>query len=112
MQGLTQFIYDHYLDYDDAAKQLSKDLEAQVIRIVATLPEDKNSALLLQGLTNLYLHFKDFDSAVRTAQMLLAINPPVDQALRLEAATVVADAQFDKGNLEDADKIVSASTGL
>lgn len=104
MQGLTQFIYDHYLDYDDAAKQLSKDLEAQVIRIVATLPEDKNSALLLQGLTNLYLHFKDFDSAVRTAQMLLAINPPVDQTLRLEAATVVADAQFDKGNLEDADK--------
>jgi tetratricopeptide (TPR) repeat protein len=104
MQGLTQFIYDHYPDYDDAAKQLSKDLEAQTVRIAATLPEDKNSALLLQGLTNLYLHFKDYDSAVRSAQILLAINPPVDQTLRLEAATVVADAQFDKGNLEDADK--------
>lgn len=104
MQGITQFIYDHYQEYDDTAKQLTKDLEAQITRIVATLPEDKNSALLLQGQTNLYLHFKDFDSAVRSAQALLAINPPVDQTLRLEAATVVADAQFDKGNLEDADK--------
>jgi tetratricopeptide (TPR) repeat protein len=34
----------------------------------------------------------------------LAIDPPVDEKLRIEAATVIADAHFDKGNLEEADK--------
>lgn len=104
MQGLIQFIYENYKEYDDTAKQLSTDIEKQVTRIVATLPQEKSSGLMVQGLTNLYLNFKDYESAVRTARALLAIEPPVDETLRLEAATVIADAQFDKGNLEEADK--------
>ena len=104
MQGLIQYLYDNYKDYDDSVKQLSQDIEKQVKRIVATFPQEKSSALMVQGLTNLYLHFKDYDSAVRTAAALLAINPPVDEKLRVEAATVIADAHFDKGNLEEADK--------
>lgn len=104
MQGLIEFVYEHYKDYDDSAKQLSKDLETNVFKFAATQPQDKNSALMLQGMTNLYIHFKDFDSAVRSAQTLLAINPPVEESLRLEAAGVVADAYFDSGKLEDADK--------
>jgi tetratricopeptide (TPR) repeat protein len=104
MQGLIQYLYDNYKDYDDAVKQLSQDIEKQVKRIVATFPQEKSSALMVQGLTNLYLHFKDYDSAVRTASALLAIDPPVDEKLRIEAATVIADAHFDKGNLEEADK--------
>ncbi len=103
MQGLIQFIYDNYKTYDDTAKQLSSDIEKQVTRIVATLPQEKSSALMVQGLTNLYLSYKDYESAVRTAKALLAINPPVDEKLRIEAATVVADAQFDKGNFAEAD---------
>lgn len=104
MQGLIQHLYDNYKDYDDTAKQLSQDIEKQVIRIVATLPQEKSSALMLQGLTNLYIGYKDYEGAVRNAKALLDIQPPVDETLRLEAATVIADAQFDKGNLEEADK--------
>jgi len=104
MQGLIQYIYEYYKDYDDVAKQLSQDIEKQVTRIVATLPQEKSSALMLQGLTNLYISYKDYEGAVRTAKALLDIQPPVDETLRLEAATVIADAQFDKGNLEEADK--------
>lgn len=104
MQGLIQYLYENYKDYDDVAKQLSQDIEKQVTRIVATLPQEKSSALMLQGLTNLYIGYKDYEGAVRTAKALLDIQPPVDETLRLEAATVVADAQFDKGNLEEADK--------
>lgn len=104
MQGLIQYLYTNYQEYDDGVKKLSLDIENQVKRIVATFPQEKSSAIMVQGLTNLYLHFKDYDSAVRTAAALLAIDPPVDEQLRLEAATVIADAQFDKGNLEEADK--------
>lgn len=104
MQGLIQYLYENYKDYDDSVKKHSVDIEAQVKHIVATFPQQKSSALLLQGLTNLYLHFNDHESAVRTAKALLAIEPPVDEKLRLESATVIADAQFDKGNFEEADK--------
>lgn len=104
MQGLIQNLYENYKDYNDVSKQLSQDIEKQVTQIVATLPQEKSSALMLQGLTNLYIGYKDYESAVRTAKILLDIQPPVDETLRLEAATVIADAQFDKGNLEEADK--------
>jgi hypothetical protein len=104
MLGLIQFVFDHYKDYDDTTKKLVKDIETSVFKMAAAAPQDKNSALFLQGLTNLYLHFKDFDSAVKSAQTLLAINPPVEESLRLESAGVIADAQFDKGNYEEADK--------
>ncbi|PTQ88179.1 tetratricopeptide repeat protein [Agitococcus lubricus] len=104
MQGVIQYIVDNYTSYDDSAKQLSADLEANIFKFAASQPQDKNAALLLQGLTNLYLNFKDFDGAVRTSQTLLAMNPPVDEKLRLDATAIIANAYFDKGNWEEADK--------
>ncbi len=108
IQGLTQFLYDHYKEYDDSSRQLVKDLQASVFTLAAAYPENKNSALMLQGLTNLYLHFKDYDGAIGSAKTLLAINPPVDNALRQEAAGVIADAQYDQGKFNEADKSYQA----
>jgi len=104
LQGLIQTVYEYWKEPDDSARQISKDTEAGVLAYTANYPQDPASGLLLQGMTNLYLHFKDFDSAVRNAQALLAINPPVADTLRLEATTVIADAQFDQGKFEDAEK--------
>jgi hypothetical protein len=53
MQGLIQYLYENYQDYDDTVKQLSQDIENQVKRIVATFPQQQSSALMVQGLTNL-----------------------------------------------------------
>lgn len=104
MQGMIQTVYERWKDADDASKPLVKDLEAGAVTYAGRYPQDPASALLLQGMTNLHLHFKDYDSAVRTAQLLLAINPPVAEPLRLEAAGVVADAQFDQGRFAEAEK--------
>ncbi|HEX5276902.1 MAG TPA: tetratricopeptide repeat protein [Fluviicoccus sp.] len=104
LQGMIQLVYERWKDADDTSKQLVKDLEGGAVAYTARYPQDPSSALLLQGMTNLHLHFKDYDGSVRTAQMLLAINPPVAEALRLEAAGVVADAQFDQGQFAEAEK--------
>lgn len=104
LQGIIQKVYELWKEPDDVSRQLSKDLEAGVVTYAGRYPQDPSSALQLQGMTNLYLHFKDFDSAVRTAQLLLDINPPVEEKLRLEAAGVIADAHYDQGKFAEAEK--------
>ena len=104
VQGLIQQTFELWSEADDTSRQLVKDTEAGVLTYVGRYPQDPQAAIMLQGMINLYLHFKDYDGAVRNAQALLAINPPVQESLRLEAASVIADAQFDKGDFPAAEK--------
>lgn len=104
IQGQIQQIFELWKEPDDVSRQLSKDLETGVTAYVGRYPQDPQAAIMLQGMINLNLHFKDYDGAVRNAHALLAINPPVQESLRLEASSVIADAQFDKGDFENAEK--------
>ncbi|MCC2638294.1 MAG: hypothetical protein K0Q68_2013 [Moraxellaceae bacterium] len=76
---------------------------ASTVRFAKTFPADKNAAVLLQGLTNDQLARKDLPGAMKTAGVLLQLQPPAPLPLQREAWTVVANGEYDLGRPEAAE---------
>lgn len=73
------------------------------LRFAKAFPADKNTAVLLQGLTNDQLARKDLPGAMKTAGVLLQLQPPAPPAMQKEAWIVVANGEFDLGRPEAAE---------
>lgn len=73
------------------------------LKFARAFPADKNTAVLLQGLTNDQLARKDLAGAMKTAGVLLQLQPPAPSALQREAWTVVANGEYDLGRPEAAE---------
>jgi TolA-binding protein len=76
---------------------------ASTHKYAANFPGDKNTASLLQGLTNDQIARKDLAGAMKTANILINLNPPAPTDVQMEAWMVVADGELDLGNLEKAE---------
>lgn len=76
---------------------------ASTLKFARTFPGDRNTALLLQGLTNDQLARKDLAGAMRTAGVLLQLQPPAPLALQKDAWVVVANGEYDLGRPEAAE---------
>lgn len=73
------------------------------LKFARTFPGDKNTPVLLQGLTNDQLARKDLPGAMKTAGVLLQLQPPAPVALQKEAWVVVANGEYDLGRPEAAE---------
>lgn len=76
---------------------------ASTLKFAKNFPGDKNTPVLLQGLTNDQLARKDLAGAMKTAGVLLQLQPPAPLPLQREAWTVVANGEFDLGRPEAAE---------
>lgn len=72
-------------------------------RFAKKFPTDTNAPILLQGLTNDQLARKDLRGAMKTASIILQMNPPAPATIQKEAWMVVADGEFDLGRPEAAE---------
>lgn len=66
-------------------------------------PSDKNTPVLLEGLTNDQLARKDVPGAMKTASFILQLYPAAPAAIQKEAWMVVANGEFDLGRPEAAE---------
>lgn len=73
------------------------------LKFARSFPGNKNTPVLLQGLTNDQLARKDLPGAMKTAGLLLQLQPPAPLALQREAWTVVANGEYDLGRPEAAE---------
>lgn len=64
---------------------------------------DKNTPLLLQGLTNDQIARKDLAGAMKSASTILQLKPPASDEIQKEAWMVVADGEFDLDRPEAAE---------
>lgn len=72
-------------------------------KYAAHFPGDKNTAPLLQGLTNDQIARKDLAGAMKSASTILQLQPPASDAIQKEAWMVVADGEFDLNRPEAAE---------
>lgn len=66
-------------------------------------PGDKNTPLVLQGLTNDQIARKDLAGAMKSAGMIIQLKPPAPDAVQKEAWMVIADGEFDLNRPEAAE---------
>ncbi len=66
-------------------------------------PGDKNTPLVLQGLTNDQIARKDLAGAMKSASTILQLQPPAPEAVQKESWMVVADGEFDLNRPEAAE---------
>ncbi len=66
-------------------------------------PGDKNTPLVLQGLTNDQIARKDLAGAMKSASTILQLQPPAPEAVQKESWMVLADGEFDLGRPEAAE---------
>lgn len=76
---------------------------ASTHKFATSFPADKNTPLVLQGLTNDQIANKDLEGAMKTASMILQLNPPAPATIQKEAWMVIADGEFDLGRPEAAE---------
>jgi tetratricopeptide (TPR) repeat protein len=76
---------------------------ASTYKFAGSFPADKNTPLVLQGLTNDQIANKDLEGAMKTAGLILQLNPPAPESIQKEAWMVVADGEFDLGRPEAAE---------
>lgn len=76
---------------------------ASTHKYAATFPADKNTPLVLQGLTNDQIANKDLAGAMKTAGLILQLTPPAPTAVQKEAWMVMADGEFDLNRPEAAE---------
>ncbi|HEX6592368.1 MAG TPA: tetratricopeptide repeat protein [Moraxellaceae bacterium] len=74
-------------------------------------PGDKNTPLVLQGLTNDQIARKDLAGAMKSASTILQLQPPAPQDVQKEAWMVMADGEFDLGRPEAAEFAYSKVLG-
>lgn len=76
---------------------------ASTHKFAARFPADKNTPLVLQGLTNDQIANKDLEGAMKTASLILQLDPPAPESIQKESWMVVADGEFDLGRPEAAE---------
>lgn len=76
---------------------------ASTHKFATSFPADRNTPVVLQGLTNDQIANRDLAGAMKTASLILQLNPPAPQALQKEAWMVIADGEFDIGRPETAE---------
>ncbi len=76
---------------------------ASTYKYAEKFPADKNTPLVLQGLTNDQIASKDLEGAMKTAALILQLEPPAPEAIRKESWMVIADGEFDLGRPEAAE---------
>ncbi|HET8732078.1 MAG TPA: tetratricopeptide repeat protein [Moraxellaceae bacterium] len=76
---------------------------ASTLKFAKSFPADKNTPILLQGLTNDQLARKDLPGAMKTAGVLLQLQPPAPSTMQKEAWAVVANGEYDLGRPEAAE---------
>ncbi|MGH8493379.1 MAG: tetratricopeptide repeat protein [Moraxellaceae bacterium] len=74
-----------------------------IYKYAAAFPADKNTALVLQGLTNDQIARKDLVGAMKSASTILQLQPPAPEVVQKESWMVVADGEFDLGRPEAAE---------
>lgn len=72
-------------------------------KYAAHFPADKNTAPLLQGLTNDQIARKDLAGAMKSASTILQLHPPAAESVQKESWMVLADGEFDLGRPEAAE---------
>lgn len=72
-------------------------------KYAAHFPGDKNTPLVLQGLTNDQIARKDLAGAMKSASTILQLQPPAPEAVQKESWMVLADGEFDLGRPEAAE---------
>lgn len=76
---------------------------ASTYKYAEKFPGEKNTPLVLQGLTNDQIDNKDLAGAMKTASLILQLNPPAPDTMQREAWMVVGDGEFDLGRPEAAE---------
>jgi tetratricopeptide (TPR) repeat protein len=76
---------------------------ASTHKFAAKFPTDKNTPLVLQGLTNDQIANKDLEGAMKTASLILQLDPPAPVSIQKESWMVIADGEFDLGRPEAAE---------
>lgn len=87
----------------DAQKDWWNRRVASTHKYAGKFPADKNTPLVLQGLTNDQIANKDLEGAMKTASLILQLNPPAPEAIQKESWMVIADGEFDLGRPEAAE---------
>jgi tetratricopeptide (TPR) repeat protein len=76
---------------------------ASTYKYAEHFPADKNTPLVLEGLTNDQIARKDLAGAMKTAGTILQLKPPAPDSVQKEAWVVVADGEFDLNHPEAAE---------
>jgi tetratricopeptide (TPR) repeat protein len=72
-------------------------------KFAKAFPGDKNTSVLLQGLTNDQIERKDLPGAMKTAGITLQLYPPAPASVQKEAWAVIADGEYTLGRPEAAE---------
>lgn len=84
---------------------------ASTYKYAEHFPGDKNTPLVLQGLTNDQIARKDLAGAMKSASTILQLKPPAPDAVQKESWMVLADGEFDLGRPEAAEFAYSKVLG-
>ncbi|MDP2227512.1 MAG: tetratricopeptide repeat protein [Moraxellaceae bacterium] len=100
-----------YLEQEPDLPQMSADAKqswwtrrtASTYKFAERFPGDKNTPGLLQGLTNDQIANKDLAGAMKTAGIVIQLQPPAPDAVVKEAWMVMGDGEFDLNRPEAAE---------
>ncbi|MFN3586037.1 MAG: tetratricopeptide repeat protein [Moraxellaceae bacterium] len=88
---------------DEARKSWWERRVASTHRYAEKFPADKNTPKVLQGLTNDQIAAKDVPGAMKTAGIILQLQPAAPDAVVKEAWMVIGDGEFDLNRPEAAE---------
>jgi tetratricopeptide (TPR) repeat protein len=74
-----------------------------IYKYAAHFPGDKNTPLVLEGLTNDQIARKDLPGAMKSASTILQLQPPAPATVQKEAWMVMADGEFDLNHPQEAE---------
>lgn len=81
----------------EALNKLITRKHASTVRFAQTFPAFEKTPAILQAMTAEQLERKDVEGALKSAGLLIALNPPAPEAMVLEAWMIVGNGEFDLG---------------
>ncbi len=85
-----------------------------ILKYAQHFPGDSNTPTILQGLTNEQIARNDMPGAMKTAGIVVTLNPPAPEKVQMEAWMVIGDGEFDLNRPEAAEfayrKVLAYST--
>lgn len=87
----------------DALSSLITRKHASTVRFAQTFPAFEKTPAILQAMTAEQLERKDIEGALKSAGLLIALNPPAPETMVLEAWMIVGNGEFDLGRPEVAE---------
>lgn len=76
---------------------------ASSLKYAEKFPGDEHTAGILQGLTNDQIARKDMPAAMKTAGVIVQLQPPAPEKVQMEAWMVIGDGEFDLNRPEAAE---------